>query len=664
MKARAHPLLSAFTAFIACSNPIAETLQTNGTSLAREHHDRANPMAPFLDEDEAIAAGNALGIGSAELEGPSEVEVRSVQSLTLVYTVGKAGIRSGGGIRVALRHLLGFSHPQLDDPTGDGYVTVQVTGDKALSVRVEPEFGGELFNQTFPWQNVLEIGLPVQHLEAGEEIRVRYGDRSKGARGTLVQSFDEPEYAFKVYVDALADGQYLPLESSPTLKVVAGSPSVVNLVMPSDAVVGKPTWVIVRAEDAYGNPTFRFEGSIRLETNDTTANLPASVQFAKEDGGVRRVDGVVFNSAGDFTITASTDFVKQTGNPVRVRERRSEYRLFWGDLHGHTIYSDGRGSVTDFYDFAKNTAGLDFCAVTDHAFEVTDKQWADSKKVTNTWNQPGEFVTFQAYEWSGMTNVGGDHNVFFLDDNPPIFRSRSHYDYRNLEMYHGKQSQRNHIEDLFASLDPLLGARDVFTIPHWGGRRANPNYHHPELQRMIEVFSEHQRSDEWAMTFLNNGYRLGIIASTDGHYGNPGYGFLHPAREGEIQNVGLASVAVYAQEQTRESIFRALYDRQVYATSGERIILWFAVDGQMMGSEYKSKTAPQIAGEVVGTADIERIEINKNHEVAQTIQGTGSRMNFRWTDANFHAGDSAFYFVRVVQVDGEEAVSSPVWVSP
>jgi hypothetical protein len=666
MEVRTHLLALALTAFVACSNPIAETLQTSGTlsAHAHAHYGRANPLAPFLDENDAIAAGNALGIGSAALEGPSEVEVRSVQSLTLVYTAGKAGILSGGGIRVALRHLLDFSHPQLDDPTGDGYVTVQVTGDKAVSVRIEPEFGGELFNQTFPWQNVLEIGLPVQRLEAGEEIRVRYGDRRKGSRGMLVQSFDEPEYGFKVYVDALADGQYLPIESPPTLNVVAASPGVVNLVMPSDAVVGKPTWVIVRAEDAYGNPTFRFEGSIRLETDAPSARLPASVKFAKEDGGVRRVDGVVFNSAGNFTITASTDFGKRTGNPVRVRERRSEYRLLWGDLHGHTIYSDGRGSVTDFYDFAKNTAGLDFCAVTDHAFEVTDEQWADSKKVTNTWNQPGEFVTFQAYEWSGMTNVGGDHNVFFLHDDPPIFRSRSFYDYRNLEMYHGKQTQRNHIEDLFASLDPLLGERDVFAIPHWGGRRANPNFHHPELQRMIEIFSEHQRSDEWAMPFLSNGYRLGIIASTDGHYGNPGYGFLHPAREGETQKVGLASVAVYAQEQTREGIFRALYDRQVYATSGKRIILWFAVDGHMMGSEYTSKAAPQIAGEVVGTADIERIEINKNSEVVQTIQGTGSSMNFRWTDANFHAGDSAFYFVRVFQADGEEAVSSPVWVSP
>ena len=104
--------------------------------------------------------------------------------------------------------------------------------------------------------------------------------------------------------------------------------------------------------------------------------------------------------------------------------------LLWGDLHGHTLNSDGRGTVEQFYDYAENVAGLDFCAVTDHAFEVLDHMWAHSKKVTNAVYQPGKFVTFQAYEWSGQTDVGGDHNVFFLEDDPPIYRSRSYYEYR------------------------------------------------------------------------------------------------------------------------------------------------------------------------------------------------------------------------------------------
>ena len=85
---------------------------------------------------------------------------------------------------------------------------------------------------------------------------------------------------------------------------------------------------------------------------------------------------------------------------------------------------------------------------------------------------------------------------------------------------------------------------------------------------MIEVFSEHRRSEDWANRFLTQGYRLGIMASTDGHYGNPGYGFLKYKNEDEAlsdMEIGMAAVAVYAPDRSRESIFKALYDRRVYA---------------------------------------------------------------------------------------------------
>ncbi|HIF06099.1 MAG TPA: DUF3604 domain-containing protein [Gemmatimonadetes bacterium] len=479
-----------------------------------------------------------------------------------------------------------------------------------------------------------------------------------------VQSFDEEQFTFKVYVNALADGRYLPLAGSPSIEVLASSPHRVQIVMPSDALVGEPTWAIVRVEDRYGNPAARFSGTVRLSSTDATARLPERVEFVEVDNGVRRVENIRFGQAGDFRITAASEIGRKRGNPVRVREKAPDRLLLWGDLHGHTLYSDGRGSVDAFYDFARNTAGLDFCAVTDHAFEVTDAQWAHSKEITNEWYRPGEFVTLQAYEWSGLTELGGDHNVFFVENDPPILRSRSYYDARNLEMYHGVEPQPEHIDDLFLRLEGISGGGDIFAIPHWGGRRANPEFHHPELQRMVEIFSEHRRSAEWAMQFLQNGQRLGIIASTDGHYGNPGYGFLRPARSDRPQEIGHAAVAVYAVDRTRESLFRALYERRTYGTSGERILLAFDVDGHAMGSEFVSEATPMIEVEVVGTAAIERVDVTKDTRVVHSVAGSGESLKFRWTDPDFKPGDSAFYFVRALQADGEEAVSSPVWISP
>ncbi|MFH1922417.1 MAG: DUF3604 domain-containing protein, partial [Planctomycetota bacterium] len=332
-------------------------------------------------------------------------------------------------------------------------------------------------------------------------------------------------------------------------------------------------------------------------------------------------------------------------------------------LHGHTLFSDGRGTVEEYYDFARRFAGLDFCAVSDHAFEVVDEMWEHSKRVTNRRNEPGRFVTINAHEWSGNTNVGGDHNVYFLEDNPPLYRSDNYYDARNLQMYHGPDPKLAHVTDVFEKIEERLGNKDVFCVPHYGGRRGNPTWHNPKVQRLIEVFSEHRRSEDWATTFLTQGHRLGVIASTDCHYGNPGYGYLKPTYDWDHQEIGMAAVAVCAENRTRESIFHALYDRQVYATSGDRILLDFRSDGHPMGSEYRTNVPPTITVEAAGTAPITRVEIKKESRIVSTFEPGKAAVSVRWRDADFRPGQSSYYYVRVIQDNKEEAISSPIWVN-
>jgi hypothetical protein len=344
-----------------------------------------------------------------------------------------------------------------------------------------------------------------------------------------------------------------------------------------------------------------------------------------------------------------------------VRRERPEKLLLWGDLHGHTLFSDGRGTVEEYYDFAQRVAGLDFCAVSDHAFELVDEMWAHSKAVTNRLNQPGTFVTFNGYEWSGQTPDGGDHNCYFLADEPPIFRSTLMYDRRNLQMDHAAEKVKT-VAELMERLARLLRDKDVLCIPHFGGRRGNPRWHDPRVQRLIEVYSDHQRSEAWANTFLAAGHRVGIMASTDNHYGNPGYGYLKIQPDWRKQEIGTSLIAVYAAERTREAIFHALYDRRTYATSGARIILDVRANGQPMGSELRAAEAPLLEVLVIGTANIDRIEIKKNGKVAHVEPGQRDAMRFEWRDPAFQPDQSCYYVVRVVQKDNEEAIASPIWV--
>ena len=637
---------------------IAVLLLSSGTLLG------ADPpgAAPFMNEAEAVAAGEKLGIGSAELEGPKVAEVASHQTWTLVYTAGAAGIRPGGGIRVGLRHLPYWTTPQTADPKKPGYFTVTAPGDVPVRLHIA-QGSRRFFGPYFAWQHIQEVILPERGLAPGTTLRLTYGDRSGGSPGTQIQPFDESRFVFKVYVDALGDDGYLPLARSPAIEIVAAGPHRLAVVMPSDAVAGRPTWCLVRAEDRYGNPAVRYRGTITLRSTDPDARLPEAYTFAEPDRGVHRFETVTFAAPGNHTVKVSDGELGSTGNPVRVAGSPPERLLLWGDLHGHTLHSDGRGTVEEYYDFAERVAGLDFCAVSDHAFELTGALWEHSKTVTNRVYRPGRFVTFQGFEWSGNTAAGGDHNVYFLENDPPILRSDNYYDPRNVQMYHGPDPKLPHIRDVFQRLAERGETAGVICIPHYGGRRGNPQWHQPEVQRLIEIFSEHRRSEDWAGTFLKRGHRVGIMASSDDHYGNPGHGYLRPTGRWDTQEIGMAAVAVYAAERTRESVFGALYNRRTYATSGNRIILGVRADGHPMGSEYRTGSPPAITIEAVGTASITRVEIKKNSLVVSTHEPGDTAVRLQWRDPAFEPDRPCYYYVRIVQANGEEAISSPIWVN-
>ena len=609
------------------------------------------------------------GIGTAKLKGPKTAEVHSHQRWTVVYTAGKKGVRPGGGVRVALRHMNHLWSPvQNEAPKSVGYLSARASNDIPVTVSVECDNWSKRFmGPYFPWQNIVEVIVGEPGLKSGQTVEIVYGDKSGGSDGFKVQPFDEQSYVFKLYVDPFGKGEYLPIADSPGVEIVAAEARKLAVLMPSDAVAGKPTWCVVRAEDRFGNPAGSYKGTIRFNSTDSSAILPEDYTFSQKDCGVRRFEGITFNEKGIQTVTAGDGSFRDPGNPVKVLQKRPKRLLLWGDLHGHTLQSDGRGTVDEYYDFAREVAALDFCAVSDHAFEMTEEMWAHSKAVTNRFNRPGRFVTFNAYEWSGTANVGGDHNVYWLDEDPPIYRSKTAYNELNPQLYHGPYPKVGHIEDVFANLQNRLRDKNVFCIPHRGGRAGNPKWHNPKVQRLIEIYSEHFRSEPWAAEFLKKGHRVGIMASSDNHYGNPGYGYLkrggNTGSTFEPEEVGMGLIAVYAERLTRKSIFTALYDRHCYATSGDRIILEFKANGRIMGSEIKSVESPVFAVSAVGTADISRVEINKNGEIVFTAEPNKRHFELSWRDKDFDKSQTSFYYVRIFQSSNEEAISSPIWTN-
>ena len=76
-------------------------------------------------------------MGSATIEPSGAFEAGSYQSFVLTYTAGRFGIDDTGGIKVGFRFASDMSKLQFDDPTGEGFTTIEASNGATLDVKQE-----------------------------------------------------------------------------------------------------------------------------------------------------------------------------------------------------------------------------------------------------------------------------------------------------------------------------------------------------------------------------------------------------------------------------------------------------------------------------------------------------------------------------------------------
>ena len=142
----------------------------------------------------------------------------------------------------------------------------------------------------------------------------------------------------------------------------------------------------------------------------------------------------------------------------------------------------------------------------------------------------------------------------------------------------------------------------------------------PRMSAQAALASEVKQAD------LINSFKLGLIGSTDNHKARAGSGYkefarksmgdswgakdnltwlLPPERGASFYSTG-GLVAVHATKLDRNEIYNSLYEREVYATSGERMLLWFnLLDDKKgvipMGSEYLLSKNPKFEVRAIGS---------------------------------------------------------------
>ena len=556
-----------------------------------------------------------IALGKAVIRPERPVVAGSFTTITFIYTAGHP-IDDSGYVKIVFRHVGDFGAPQFDDPTAPNYCTIHTSGNCRIEPRWDPK------GHTRPWSRSLFLKVRGGFLNEGEEIIVLFGDTSGGSPGWQVQTFCEETFEFKTLVDPIATYEFKELPESPTLCFVPGKPARAVCISPSQVMVNEKFTYYLKLEDKWGNPT----------------------------GSPQKMMHPGFSKAGGQTIMAEDEKTNLSArsNPIDVLAEDVPLHPYWADFHGQSEETIGSNSIKDYFTFARDYGLLDISAHQGNDFQVTDEFWETINNVTKAFYEPGVFVTFPGYEWSGNTPLGGDRNVYFTSEGGQITRSCT-------DLLPGKHSVYENsptAAELFENLRKQEGPK-AFVFAHVGGRYADITMHDPEVELAVEVHSAWGTFEWLVEDALRRGYRIGICANSDGHKCRPGASYPGASKFGSLGGL----TCVLSRKLDRRSIVKALKARHFYATTGNRCLVDVKLvtgDGRraIMGDVISAGTGtPRLHVRVIGTAPIESVEVRNGLETVKTLRpwgrdDLGSRVKIVWSGAEVRGRD------RMVAWDG------------
>ncbi len=355
----------------------------------------------------------------------------------------------------------------------------------------------------------------------------------------------------------------------------------------------------------------------------------------------------------------------------------STSRHYRGQIHSHTNFSDGAGSVHDAYTYAANAEYIDFFALTDHSnyfdtdgnlgdiydaksglvspLDASLKKWEHYRQIADTYNKPGTFATLFGYEmtWTKSGANYGHINTYntdgFVSRNHPVYNDKS--ESKGLLAYYELMadvstknpltfSQFNHPGSTFGTFDDFAHYTPAY----------NKNL------KLIEVgngegkvgSNGYWRSYDHYTNALDKGWKLAPSNNQDNHKGK--WGDANDTR-----------TVVIADALTREAIIQSILDLRVYATEDKNQTIDFYVDGNIMGSTIEAGKDIHVK---VNVADPDQNDVIQKVEIigqgGQVLYAKEANANIVSLDTAL-ANSSPYYYVRVTEVDGELAVTAPVW---
>ena len=356
-----------------------------------------------------------------------------------------------------------------------------------------------------------------------------------------------------------------------------------------------------------------------------------------------------------------------------------QYELYFGQLHSHTTYSDGSGSLQSALSYIGSlpeSANVDFVAFTDHSnyFDTSSAvnpegalydmtlAGSASQELWNTYK--GDIAAFNASQsdviaiggfemtWSG----GPGHINTFVT---PGIVSRNNSTLNNktadagMKAYYALLSQAEGVDSIsqfnhpgttfgnftdFAYWDAVIDSRIQLVEVGNGEGQIGAGGYYPSYEQYTMA--------------LDKGWHLAPTNNQDNHKGK--WGNANDARD-----------VVLTDDFSEEGIYEAIRAYRVYATEDKNLEIGYTVNGQLLGSVIEE--VPEALSFEVTVYDpdasdsISKVEVIVNSgKVAHTWDNPAELSEGLLTATL--APDYSYYYLRITQGDGDIAVTAPVWV--
>lgn len=284
---------------------------------------------------------------------------------------------------------------------------------------------------------------------------------------------------------------------------------------------------------------------------------------------------VVLKSVGETEITCTAGG-ENASVKVCVREAKrtdpdGKWKVFVGDTHAHTSYSDGLATPYEVFDKVKEEEFFDFFTVTDHTELLDDDEFFET------------FVAADAYTDAGFTAFAGSEsqvdlyhkNSIGLDQNDGgeiVIINKEGYSYSSDLDTFFKDIGENEAGFAIVAHPHIIGFTDTPVLWNAFDPIHQTDERMRDLIRGVEIFNglddSNVLNEHAYFTFLDCGYKVAPIGSSDHH--GPRWGKVSvPDR-----------TFVYAEGGSKEYMIDAFRNARAYACENGNVKMFYTCNGK------------------------------------------------------------------------------------